>query len=107
MVVRVVGSVVRHGILREGALGDVHPHAAQIQCGVGSACLHPRSTAPSPGHLATSAAAADQFLIQFIVQRTAVPVAVQSIVQPSWVQVVVGILEGKKAVFWKQKDTSC
>lgn len=101
MVVRVVGSVVRHGILRKRALGDVHPHTAQIQCGVGSACLHPRSTAPSPaaGHLATSAAAADQFLIQFIVERTAVSVAVQSIVQPSWIQVVVGIFEGKEAVF--------
>lgn len=101
MVVRVVGSVVRHGILREGALGDVHSHTAQIQCGVGSACLHPRATSPSPaaGYLATSATAADQFLIQFIVQRAAVPVAVQGIVQPSWVQMVVGILKGEEAVF--------
>lgn len=100
MVVRVVGSVVRHGILREGALGDVHPHAAQIQRGVGSACLHPRS-APSPaaGHLATSAAAADQFLIQFIIQRAAISVAVQSIVQSSWVQMIIGIFEGEEAVF--------
>lgn len=104
MVVRVVGSVVRHGILREGALGDVHPHAAQIQCGVRSACLHPRSTAPSPataGHLAASATAADQFLIQFIVQRTAVSIAVQSIVQPSRIKMVVGIFEGEETVFWK------
>lgn len=101
MVVRVVGGVVRHGILRERALGDIHPHTAQIQCGVGSACLHPRSTAPSPaaGHLAASTTAADQFLIQFIVQRTAVSIAIQSVVQPSWVQVVVGIFEGEEAVF--------
>lgn len=104
MVVRVVGSVVRHGILREGALGDVHPHAAQIQCGVGSTCLHPRTAAPSPaaaGHLTAPATAADQFLIQFIVQRTAVSIAVQSIVQSSWIKMVVGIFEGEKAVFWK------
>ena len=100
MVVRVVGSIVRHGILRQGALGDIHPHAAQIQCGVGSACLHPRSSSPAAAsYLAASATATDQFLIQFIVQRTTVSIAVQSIVQPSWIQVIVGIFEGKEAVF--------
>jgi len=100
MVVRVIGSVVRHGILRERALGDVHPHTAQIQRGVGPACLHPRSTAsPAAGHLAASAAAADQFLIQLVVQGAAVPVAVQGIVQPSRVQVVVWVLEREETVF--------
>lgn len=102
MVVGVVGSVVRHGILREGALGDVHPHAAQIQRGVRSARLHPRSTVTSPaaGHLAAPAAVADQLLIQFVVQRAVVvAVAVQGIVQPGRVQVVIGVLEGEEAVF--------
>lgn len=102
MVVRIVGSIVRHGILREGALSDVHPHAAQIQRGIRSACLHPRST-PSPAtaasHLAASATTAHQFLIQLVVQRAAVAVAVQGIVQPSRVQMVIGIFEGEQAVF--------
>lgn len=107
MVVRVVGSVVRHGILREGALGNVHPHTAQVQRGVRSACLHPRSAVPSPaaGHLAASAAAADQLLIQFVVQRAIILVAVQSIVQPGWIQVVIGVLEGEEAVFCEQART--
>lgn len=105
MVFRVVGSVISHGILRERALSDVHPHTAQVQRGVGSACLHSRAAAPSPaaGHLAASAAAADQFLIQFVVQGAAIPVAVQSIIQSSRIEMIVGIFEGEKAVLCERK----
>lgn len=103
MVVSVVSRIVRHGILRERTLGDVHSHAAQIQRRVGSARLHPGTAAPAvaAGHFAASTAVSDQFLVQFIVQRTAVLVAVQSVVQSGWIQVVVGILEGEQTVFWK------
>lgn len=99
MVVGVVRCVLCHGILGEGTLCDVNPHATQIQCGVRSACLHPRSTttttttSATTGHFTASATVPNQFLIQFIVQRTSVLVAVQSIVQTCWVQVVVGILK--------------
>lgn len=99
MVVRIVRRVLRDGVLGEGTLSDVNPHAAQIQRGVCSACLHPRATTAA-GHIATSATAAYQFLVELIVKGTAVPVAVQRVVQPGWIQVVIWILEREQTVLW-------
>lgn len=61
MVVRIVRRVLCDGVLGEGTLSNVDPHATQIQRGVRSACLHPRATpaaAAATGHFAASATAA-------------------------------------------------
>lgn len=101
VVLAVVGGVEVGWILGKRALGNVDSHTADIERCVSSASL---DSCAAASHLvnATATAATNEFLIKLVVQGTAVLIAVQGVVQPRWVQVVVWILEGEQPVLCKR-----
>ena len=87
-------------VLSQRALSDVDAHAADVEGGVGA----PRLDARARRHLAVdavAAAASDELLVELVVQGAAVLIAVQRVVQPRRVQMVVRILEREQPVFCK------
>ena len=99
VVLDVVGCAEVARVLGERALGDVDPHAADVEGRVGAPALD----LCAARHLVVAASAgvpavADELLIKLVVQGTAVFIAVQGVVQPRRVQMVVGILEGEEAI---------